>query len=250
MDRLKGKIAIVTGGANGIGRAISELFAEEGAWVLVADIEEGPGEEIVAAIRAKCGQAAFQRTDVSVPSDVARTVKRAAAENGRIDILVNNAAYLSPDFHGVADATDEEWNRCFQVAVMGTQHFTKEALPYMIAQQQGSVVNVVSIQAMVGCPTSVAYAATKSALLGFTICAAYDYGKHNIRFNAVSPGPIQTRIAPNPGEPHYVWQCEQTVMGRTGQPREVAWAALFLGSDEASYINGANLPVDGGWTSK
>ena len=133
---------------------------------------------------------------------------------------------------------------------MGTHYFTKEALPHMIAQKQGSIVNVVSIQAMVGCPTSVAYTATKSALLGYTLSAAYDYGPHNVRVNALCPGPIQTRISPKPGEPHYDWQCAQTVLGRVGYPREVAYAALFLASDEASYVTGVVLPVDGGWTSK
>ncbi len=250
MDRLKDKVVIVTGGANGIGRAISELFAEEGAWVLVADIEEEPGAQTVSGIRQQGGEAEFCRCDVSVPEDVARTVKMAAARNGRIDVLVNNAAYLSPDFHGVLDASREEWDRCIGVALMGTQYFTKEALPYMIAQKKGSIVNVVSIQAMVGCPTSVAYTATKSAQLGFTLSAAYDYGPHNVRVNALCPGPIQTRISPAPGAPNYDWQCGQTVLGRVGYPREVAYAALFLASDEASYVTGAFLTVDGGWTSK
>jgi NAD(P)-dependent dehydrogenase (short-subunit alcohol dehydrogenase family) len=250
MDRLKDKIAIVTGGANGIGRAISELFAAEGAWVLVADIEQDPAEDTVCGIRKKEGRADFCRTDVSVYEDVARAVSYAVEQHGRIDILVNNAAYLSPTFHDVVEATDEEWNRCFRVAVMGTQYFTKETLPHMIPRKQGSIVNVVSIQALVGCPTSVAYAATKSALLGFTVCAAYDYGKYNIRVNALCPGPIQTRISPSPGEAHYVWQCQQTVLDRVGYPHEVAYAALFLASDEASYVTGVSLPVDGGWVSK
>jgi NAD(P)-dependent dehydrogenase (short-subunit alcohol dehydrogenase family) len=186
---------------------------------------------------------------VSAGEDVARAVVKASEWTGDIDILCNNAAYLG-EFHGVLDATDEEWNRCFQVAVMGAQRFTQAVLPSMIRRQRGSIVNIASIQALAGCPTSVAYTATKSALLGFTLSAAYDYGPHNIRVNAINPGPIQTRISPKPGEPHYDWQCGMTVMGRVGYPREVAYAALFLASDEASYITGAVLPVDGGWTAK
>lgn len=249
MGRLKDKIAIVTGGANGIGRAISELFAGEGAWVLVVDIEREAGEATVRGIREAGGQAEFRRADVSVREEAAAAVELAAARAGRIDVLCNNAAYLGR-FHGVLEATEEEWQRCIRTALMGTQYFTQAALPYMLARKQGSVVNVVSIQAMVGCPASVAYTATKSALLGFTLSAAYDYGPHNIRVNALCPGPIQTRISPAPGTPLYQWQCEQTVMKRVGTPREVACAALFLASDEASYVTGAVLPVDGGWTSR
>jgi NAD(P)-dependent dehydrogenase (short-subunit alcohol dehydrogenase family) len=133
---------------------------------------------------------------------------------------------------------------------MGTHYFTREVLPYMIRQHAGSIVNVVSIQALVGCMTSVAYTSTKAALLGYTLSAAYDYGPHNIRVNSLCPGPIQTRISPAPGDPQYKWQCEQTMLARVGQPKEVAYAAVFLASDEASYITGVTLPVDGGWTAK
>ncbi len=250
MNRLQDKVAIVTGGANGIGRAISELFAEEGAWVLVVDIEEGAGRATIATIAEKGGAGVFERADVTKRDQVKRAVEIAGRHSGRIDILVNNAAYLSPDFHGVLDATEEEWRQCIDVALLGTQYFTQAVLPYMIERNRGSIVNVVSIQAMVGCPTSVAYTATKAALLGFTLSAAYDYGPKNIRVNSLCPGPIQTRISPKPGEPHYEWQCGQTLLGRVGYAREVAYAALFLASDEASYITGATLPVDGGWTAK
>lgn len=249
MDRLKNKIAIVTGGANGIGKAISELFADEGAWVLVADIETDAGEETVSTILKAGGQAAFCHADVSNPEDAARAIGLAAGQNGRIDILCNNAAYLGPA-HAVIESTDEEWQKCVGVALMGTHNFTKAALPYMIEQKSGSIVNVVSIQAMAGCMTSIAYTSTKAALLGYTLSAAYDYGPHNIRVNSLCPGPIQTRISPKPDEPHYKWQCDQTMLGRVGYPREVAWAAVFLASDEASYVTGATLPVDGGWTAK
>lgn len=249
MDRLKEKIAIVTGGANGIGKAISELFAAEGAWVLVTDIEDGPGRDTVASIRAAGGQAEYFHADVSKQQDVSNAVAAAAKQRGHIDILCNNAAYLSPDFHSVLESTEEEWRKCIDIALMGTHYFTRATLPYMITQHQGSIVNVVSIQAMEGMMTSVAYTATKAALLGYGMSVSYDYGPANIRINSLCPGPIQTRIGANPEDPHYKWQCDQTTLGRVGYPREVAWAAVFLASDEASYITGVTLPVDGGWTS-
>lgn len=249
MNRLKQKVAIVTGGANGIGKAISERFAAEGAWVLVADVEDAAGEDMVRGIVAAGGAAEFRHCDVSAQAEVAAAVAAAAARSGRIDILVNNAAYLAEDFHGALDSTEEEWRRCIDVALLGTHYFTKAVLPYMIARKNGSIVNVVSIQAMEGMMTSVAYTATKAALLGYTMSVAYDYGPDNIRINSLCPGPIQTRIGAEPGGTHYRWQCDQTTLGRVGEPEEVAWAALFLASDEASYVTGATLPVDGGWTA-
>lgn len=249
MDRLKGKTAIVTGGAHGIGQAIAQVLAEEGAQVLVCDIDMEAGEATSAGIRERGGVAAFCLADVSKAEDAARAAVQAKRWMGRIDILVNNAAYLG-EFHGVLDAEDEEWNRCIQVALMGTQRFTQAVLPTMLEQRGGSIVNVASVQAVAGCPTSVAYTATKAALLGFTLSAAYDYGPHNIRVNAVNPGPVQTRISPKPGAPAYEWQRGLTMLGRVGVPREVAWAVLFLASDEASFITGATLAVDGGWAAK
>jgi NAD(P)-dependent dehydrogenase (short-subunit alcohol dehydrogenase family) len=249
MKRLENKTAIVTGAANGIGRAISELFAEEGAFVVVTDIEIESGESVVATIRACGGQAQFKKADVTQGADVQAAVDAAASHTGRIDILCNNAGYLG-QFHAVLESTASEWERCIQTSLMGTHFFTREVLPYMIKQKSGSIVNVVSIQAMVGCMTSVAYTATKAALLGYTLSAAYDYGPHNVRVNSLCPGPIQTRISPAEGDPHYRWQCEQTMLGRVGYPKEVAYAAAFLASDEASYVTGVTLPVDGGWTAK
>jgi NAD(P)-dependent dehydrogenase (short-subunit alcohol dehydrogenase family) len=249
MNRLQDKVAIVTGGSNGIGKAICERFASEGAWVLIADIEEESGQQLAASLIAEGGRAVFCKTDVSSKEDIQRAVATAATQTGRIDVLCNNAAYLAPDFHAALESTDEEWRKCIDVALMGTHHFTQAILPYMVAQKSGSIVNIVSIQAMEGMMTSVAYTATKAALLGYAMSVCYDYGLENIRINSICPGPIQTRIAGGPDNPHYQWQCDQTTLGRVGYPAEVAWAALFLASDESSYITGINLPVDGGWTA-
>lgn len=249
MARLSEKVAIVTGAAHGIGRAIAEVFAEHGAFVVIADVDQNEGEAVASSIRENGHAAQFVACDVADSAAVRACVGQAAAHSGTVDILCNNAAYLG-EFHGALDATDAEWERCIQVALMGTQRFTQAVLPLMIARQQGSIVNIASVQALAGCPTSVAYTATKSAILGFTLSTAYDYGPSKIRVNAICPGPIQTRISPKAGDPAYAWQCEKTMLQRVGYPREVAAAALFLASDEASYITGVSLPVDGGWAAK
>jgi NAD(P)-dependent dehydrogenase (short-subunit alcohol dehydrogenase family) len=249
MDRLKNRVAIVTGGSNGIGREICELFAAEGAAVLITDIDAEAGEALAESIRARGYTAKFCFADSSSASDAAGAVRAGLEWQGKIDILCNNAAYMGP-FHAVLESTAHEWNRCIQVSLMGTHYFTRESLPSMIAQRRGSVVNIASVQAIAACMTSVAYTATKAALLGYTLSAAYDYGPHNVRVNSICPGPIQTRISPKPGEPQYQWQCEQTMLGRVGYPQELAYAALFLASDEASFITGVTLPVDGGWAAK
>jgi NAD(P)-dependent dehydrogenase (short-subunit alcohol dehydrogenase family) len=249
MGRLQGKTALVTGAAHGIGHAIAACFAEEGASVTLLDLDTQAGSAAAEAIRERGGIARFSAGDVSSSGDVAKAVAATAGTSGRIDILVNNAAYLG-EFHDILESTPDEWEKCIRVALLGTHEVTRQVLPHMVAQKSGSIVNVVSIQALVGCPTSVAYTTTKAGLIGYTLSAAYDYGPHNVRVNALCPGPIQTRISPKPGEPHYEWQCAQTVLGRVGMPREVATAALFLASDDASYVTGAVIPVDGGWTSK
>src|SRR5262245_46104566 len=247
--RLSGKIAIVTGAAHGIGKANAEVLAAAGAWVLGAELDDQAGETTAAEIRERGGQATFQHTDVADEKHVAATVRRAADINGgRIDVLCNNASHLAP-WHDVVAAPREEWDRCYQTALVGSCNFLREVLPLMVARRAGSVVNVASIQGMIGARSSAAYTSIKHALVGLTRSAACDYAPHNIRVNAICPGAIQTRISPQPGTELYERQISKTPLGRIGQPREVACAALFLASDESSYVTGAVLPVDGGWTA-
>lgn len=247
--RLAGKSAIVTGAAHGIGKAIAELFAEEGAWVLLADIDDSAGELAATAIRSAGGQAIFQHVDVADDKQVAAAVRLAADQTGgRIDVLCNNASHLAV-WHDVVSAPHEEWERCYQTTCLGSARFLREVLPFMVSRRSGSIVNIASVQGIVGARASAAYTSMKHALIGLTRSAACDYAPHNIRVNAICPGAIETRISPQVGTELYDRQISKTPLGRIGRPREVACAALFLASDESSYITGALLPVDGGWTA-
>lgn len=240
MQRLKNKTAIVTGAAHGIGRAIADAFAKEGASVYVLDLDKKAG----AATAREIG-ATFVPCDVSSSSAVARAVKAAGK---RVDILCNNAAYIG-QWHNAGESTDEEWDKCYRVSLLGTEYCTRAVLPMMTAQKSGSIINISSIQGLVGGRNSAAYTTVKHALIGFTRSVAYDYGPQNIRCNAICPGAIRTRISPAPGSELHQRQISKTFLGRTGEPQEVAAAAVFLASDEASYITGAVLAVDGGWTA-
>jgi len=248
MNRLEGKVAIVSGAAQGIGEAISRRFAAEGAWVLVSDINLEGAERTAAAIRQQDGQAEACRVDIGCREEIARAVKQTTDRFGRVDVLCNNAAYLSR-WHDVLEAADQEWRQCLETTLLGTHYFTLAVLPWMLRQQRGSILITSSILGLVACPNSVAYATVKAGLIGFGRSVARDYGKFNIRANVLCPGPIQVASSPRPGEPEYDHRVNNTFLGRIGLPDEVANAALFLASDEASFITGAVLPIDGGWTA-
>jgi NAD(P)-dependent dehydrogenase (short-subunit alcohol dehydrogenase family) len=250
MFSLEGKTAVITGASQGIGQAIAEVFAEAGANVFLCGLNDGLGDNVAAGIVANGGKAQYRVVDITAGDDARSFVNWAFHDTGRLDILVNNASYTSGAQHDVVGATDDEWEKNFRVGLMGTHYCTQAAVPHMRATGGGSIIVISSIQALAGCPSSAPYSTIKAGQLGFVKCTACDYGLSNIRVNAICPGPIQVAYSPKPGTPGYDFQVKQTMLGRVAQPREIGHAALYLASDEASFVTGVTLPVDGGWTAK
>ena len=251
--RLKARVAIVTGGASGIGRAICELFAEQGAKVSVADVDDDGGRETVRRVEAAGGAAMFRHADVAREDDVRSVVGDTAAAFGGVDILVNDAAAFV--YGTVEEVTDADWQRVMGVNVIGPSYCARHVLPHLKVAGGGSVVNIVSVSAFIAQPGFVPYNVSKAALLQLTRCMAMDLAPFNVRVNCICPGPVHTPAVERRlhDDPEYREQFEaemagHSVMRRMGQPREIAYGALFLASDESSYITGESLVMDGGWT--
>ena len=251
MNRLASKKAIVTGGASGIGRSICKIFASEGASVVVADIDEAGSEETVREIKNSGGVSYAITTDVSYEISVQNSISEAASLIDGIDIVVNDAATFI--FGEIEDISDADWEKVFKVNVIGASNVVKHALPYLKTSPSPSIVNMASIGGFVAGRAFVPYNASKGALLQLTRCLAMDLSVFNIRVNSVCPGSIYTAAT----EKHIAFEradrddflknaAESNFLKRVGKPEEVAYAALFLASDEASFITGEHLVVDGG----
>jgi NAD(P)-dependent dehydrogenase (short-subunit alcohol dehydrogenase family) len=252
--RLAGKVAIVTGGASGIGRATAIRFSHEGASVAIFDRDVSRGEAVLQEVRANQGKAIFLPVDISVEGDVCEAIRRTEAEFHRVDVLVNNAAAF---VFGSYEATQADWERVLSVNVMGAAFCAKYAVDAMIRAGGGSIVNVTSISGFVAQERSLPYNTSKAALLGLNRCLAMDLAPHKIRVNAVAPGCIDTpQLRADVAGAGLTYEEDLAIEGplhllnRFGSSEEVSNAILFLASDEASFITGTCLMVDGGYTAK
>ncbi|MFN0123917.1 MAG: SDR family NAD(P)-dependent oxidoreductase [Blastocatellia bacterium] len=257
-NRLQGKTAIVTGGAAGIGRATCELFAEQGAQVVVADLDNKNGKATAAAINKGGGAAIFVRTDIASENDIKRLTAKTLRQFGKLDILVNNAATFV--LKGL-DATLDDWNRSLSVNVIGTAIMSRYGSDAMKRNQggkgSGAIVNIGSISGYVAQPEFIAYSASKAAIIQMSRNMAMDLAPYNIRVNTVCPGTIITQASENHCKKlgitldDFRAECGPLhILNRCGEPREVAQAILFLASDEASFITATDLMVDGGLIGK
>ncbi len=247
--RLKDKVALVTGGASGIGRATAELFAREGARVVVGDFSPD-GRDTVQGIQSAGGQALFVPVDVSDSGQVAKMVETALKAYGRIDILFNGAGIL---YYGTVLETDEQaWNRVISINLTGTYLCCRAVLPHMIRQGGGSVINVAStVGAHDACANAVAYVTSKGGVTLFTKAMAIDHAKQGVRVNALVPGATDTPMIRKALTPEALEALAAShPIGRLGRPEELAKAVLFLASDDASFVTGTAMYVDGGQTAK
>jgi NAD(P)-dependent dehydrogenase (short-subunit alcohol dehydrogenase family) len=252
VPRLDGKVALITGAGNGIGREAALLFASEGAKVVVADAVPDRGHGTVDAIRAAHGDAAFVQVDVSNASQVAAMVRFATDTYGALHVLYNNAGIFPADDGGVTETPESTWDRVMAVNLKGVWLGCRHGIPALLASGGGAIVNVASFVALMGAATAqVAYTASKGGVLAFTRELAVEYAREGIRANALCPGPIDTpMLAELMSDPERRQRRMVHIpMGRLGRPEELAQAALFLASDESSFMTGAALVVDGGITA-
>ena len=250
--RLANKVAIITGAAGGMGQAAAELFTQEGASVVVTDVNTAAGEETVNSIHDAGGKAIFVKANVANEDEVRTMVETAIDTFGHIDILYNNAGIMPTNDGSVTDISEAIWDRILDVNLKSAFLCSKYVIPHMVKQGHGSIVNIASFVAFMGCTVPQdAYTTSKGGLLALTKSLAVQYGRHNIRCNAICPGPIETPLL------RALWTDEEArnlrlnriPLGRFGEARDIIYMALYLASDESAWTTGSWLMVDGGISS-
>ncbi|MCI0792103.1 MAG: glucose 1-dehydrogenase [Chloroflexi bacterium] len=251
MGRLDGKVVFISGGARGQGAAEARIFAQEGAKVVIGDVLDAEGTGVASEIAESGGDALFVHLDVTDEEDWRKAIGAAVSNFGKLDVLVNNAGIWRRG--RVEDTTVEDWDTIMDVNAKGVFLGTKLAIPEMRKAGGGSIINISSTAGLVGGPRSSAYTASKGAVRLFTKATAIQYAKEGIRANSIHPGPIETAMI------QQVWQGDEqnreeaiarTPLGRIGTPEDIAYGALFLASDESSFMTGSELVIDGGSTAQ
>jgi NAD(P)-dependent dehydrogenase (short-subunit alcohol dehydrogenase family) len=248
--RLADKVAIITGAGSGMGRAAAQMFAAEGARVVVADFDETAGSETAALVTQSGGEASFVRADVSDEADAKAMVDHALDRFGRVDALYNNAGVMPERDHSVIDTDVATWDRVMAINVRGVFLACKYAIPRMVDQGSGSVINISSFVALLGCSVPQdAYTASKGAVLSLTRSLAVQFGPQGVRSNAICPGPIETPMLMEwllKDEEAKKVRLARNPTGRFGKPEEIVNVAIYLASDESRWTNGAHFVIDGG----
>ncbi|AXI00087.1 SDR family NAD(P)-dependent oxidoreductase [Sporosarcina sp. PTS2304] len=252
MKRLESKVAIITGAGSGLGREIAELYALEGAKVVIADMNIQGAEETVQTIKTAGGEALAIQTNVTVEEDVQLMIDTAVEQFGTLDILVNNAGIMD-NMYSATTITDDVWDKVLAINTTGVMRATRKALSIFEEKQAGVIVNMASISAVTGGRGGLAYTASKHAVAGMTKNVASHYGPLNIRCNAIAPAAVPTNITNNLVQPDEFGMKQALrgvdMMSRPGTTKEIANIALFLASDESSYVNGAVIQADNGWSA-
>jgi len=248
--RLADKVAIITGAGSGMGRVAAQMFAAEGAKVVVAELDAAAGSETVDLVKASGGEASFVRADVSNETDAKAMVAHAVDRFGRLDVLYNNAGVMPEEDHSVIDTDVSTWDRVMAINVRGVFLACKYAIPRMIEQGSGSVINISSFVALLGCSVPQdAYTASKGAVLSMTRSLAVQFGPEGVRSNAICPGPVETPMLMEwllKDEEARKVRLARNPTGRFGKPEEIVNVAVYLASDESRWTNGAHFVIDGG----